>query len=112
MSAKSAASRQYVFSEHNERNLLRAVRDRRFKLIRNITTHTPLLRPRIIRNWQGVGADTLRVPYPLPRPREEFFDLDADPLETTNLADNPRFARPLRRLRSALDRWWFDGPAA
>ena len=112
LSAKSAASRQYVFSEHNERNLLRAVRDRRFKLIRNITTHTPLLRPRIIRNWQGVGADTLRVPYPLPRPREEFFDLDADPLETTNLADNPRFARPLRRLRSELDRWWFDGPAA
>ena len=59
-----------------------------------------------------MGEDTLRVPYPLPRPREEFFDLDADPLETTNLAADPRFEGPLQRLRSELDRWWFDGPAA
>lgn len=112
LTGKSAASRQYVFSEHHERNHLRAVRDQRFKLIRNITTHTPLLQPRIIRNWQGVGEDTLRVPYPLPRPREEFFDLETDPLETTNLADDPRFASPLRRLRAELDRWWFDRPGA
>lgn len=109
LAGKSSAQRQYVFSEHHQSNHMRAVRDRRFKLIRNITTHTPLLSPRIVRNWQNMGEDTLRRPYPLPRPREEFFDLDRDPLETTNLAADPRFEAPLGRLRSELERWWSDG---
>ncbi len=112
LSEKISGGWQYVFSEHHEGNELRAVRDERFKLIRNITTHTPLLRPQIFINWQNVGDDTLKHPYPMPRPREEFFDLDADPLETTNLAADPRFEQPLGRLRTELERWWFDGTSA
>ncbi len=98
-------SRKYVFSEHNEQDHLTAVRGERFKLIRNHSRDEPLVRPRIIRNWQGIGADTLRQPYPLPRPPEELYDLAADPLETRNLADDPAYSAELTTLRAELDRW-------
>lgn len=72
-----------------------------------MTTDEPLLwRPEIIDNWQGVDEDTLRHPYPLPRPKEEFYDLEADPLETTNLVDDPQIQEPLNIHRAELDHWW------
>ena len=97
---------QYVYTQHHERNEMRAVRSDRFKLIHNITTDEPLLWPEVIDNWQGVKEDTLRHPYPLPRPKEEFYDLEADPLETTNLINDPTLQNEINTLRTELDRWW------
>jgi arylsulfatase A-like enzyme len=108
--SRPGAVRRYVHAEHHQQNELRAVRDERFKLIRNLTTHTPLVAPFVIRNWQGIGEDTLRIPYPLPRPPEELYDLIDDPLEERNLAADPNHAGTLARLRSELDRWWFERP--
>jgi hypothetical protein len=39
------------------------------------------------------------------RPAEEFYDLDADPYEQTNLIDDPQHADEIARLRKALDEW-------
>ena len=39
------------------------------------------------------------------RPKEELYDLSVDPWEIDNLADSPRHAAELQRLRQALDRW-------
>jgi len=39
------------------------------------------------------------------RPAEELYDLHTDPGEIYNLAEDPRFAGPLGRLRGRLGRW-------
>lgn len=102
---RPAESRSFVCSEHNESNHLTAVRGSRYKLIRNHTREDPLLQSRIIRNWQNMGEDTLRQPYPLPRPEEEFYDLAADPLESRNLIENPSYGDPVAKLRGLLSDW-------
>ena len=105
LGGQSSDSRSYVFSEHHERNHLVAIRSERFKLIRNHTRDEPLMWPQVIRNWQGMGEDTLRQPYPLPRPAEEFYDLAADPLESRNLAEDPAYVDYKSVLGGELDRW-------
>lgn len=102
---RPAESRDFVFSEHNERNHLTAVRGQRYKLIRNHTREDPLIWQQVIRNWQNMGEDTLRQPYPLPRPEEEFYDLAADPLESRNLIDNPSYGDEVAKLRDVLSDW-------
>ena len=97
--------RTFVYGQHHERNELYSVRDERFKLIRNITKDEPLIWPQVIGNWGGMGEDVLWDPYPLPRPAEELYDLEADPLESRNLAENGDYRPQLERLRQALDDW-------
>ena len=105
LASRSQDSRNFVFSEHNEVNRLTAIRGERFKLIRNYTREEPLISARVTRNWQGMAADCLRDPYPLPRPPEEFYDLAADPLESRNLVSAPEYKEHLAVLRGELDRW-------
>ena len=105
LAARSTRSRRFVFSGHYQGNHLEAVRDDRFKLIRNHTREDPLIQPYVIRNWQGMGEETLRQPYPLPRPPEELYDLAADPLESRNLASDPAYAVQKTGLAKELDRW-------
>ena len=105
LAGQTSRGRTHVFSEHHERNHLAAARDERFKLIVNHTREAPLMWPQVIRNWQEMAEDTLRQPYPLPRPPVEFYDLAADPLESRNLAEDPAYRVQLARLRGELDRW-------
>ena len=97
--------RTHIYGQHHERNELYSVRDERYKLIRNITRDEPLIWPQVIRNWGDMGEDTLHEPYPLPRPPEELYDLEADPLETHNLATDARHKPQLDDLRHRLDGW-------
>ena len=39
------------------------------------------------------------------RPPEQLFDIDADPYETTNLANDPQYAAVLKDLRTRLTGW-------
>jgi hypothetical protein len=39
------------------------------------------------------------------RPAEELYDLESDPHEMNNLADDPEYRETLERLRTALDDW-------
>ena len=109
LAGKGNSGWEYVYTQHHEGNEMRAVRSEHFKLIHNVTTHEPLLWPQVIDNWQGVTEDTLRHPYPLPRPTEEFYDLETDPLETENLINNPQFQEQINNHRVELDRWWNAG---
>ncbi len=97
--------RTHVYGQHHERNELYSVRDQRFKLIRNITKDEPLIWPQVIRNWDGMADDVLQDPYPLPRPSEELYDLETDPLETRSLVADPRYEAELDDLRGRLDAW-------
>lgn len=40
-----------------------------------------------------------------PLPQEELYDLDADPYELTNLAENPNYAETVRHLRKRIESW-------
>jgi N-sulfoglucosamine sulfohydrolase len=41
----------------------------------------------------------------LRRPRFELYDLDADPHEITNLADDPKHEKTLKALQAKLQAW-------
>jgi len=39
------------------------------------------------------------------RPKEELYEINNDPHEINNLADDPAFASKLKQLRGRLDTW-------
>jgi N-sulfoglucosamine sulfohydrolase len=80
---------------------MRVVRQQRFKFIWNIAhplTYSSAADLWIAATWQGalrreVSAYGQRtVDEYLHRPRFELYDLEVDPDETNNLADNPEYA--------------------
>ena len=95
----------------------KAVRDARYKLIRNYMPDVALLQPvafrEELRSMQAferlheTGAlSELQASYlDTPRAPLELYDLKADPEETHNLADQPALHAVRLRLEGALDDW-------
>jgi len=90
---------------------MRVVRTRRYKLIWNLahTLEYPFASDLWKSStWQGVleRGDTQYGPRTveafLHRPRFELYDLESDPLESKNLADNPQYAAVLAELKGKL----------
>ena len=117
----TALTQDYVFAGRDRMDAVpdyvRAVRDQRFKYIRNYQADLPYFRPLVFRDmfpvmqalWQGRSAVTLteeqRFYFAAPRPLEELYDTAKDPQELVNLANQPRHAQTLHRLRDAMDAW-------
>lgn len=96
----------------------RAVRDERYRYIRNFTPERPFLQTNAYKEkqypvWtllpklQAEGKltpaqATLCAPT---MPPEELYDLQADPHEIRNLAANPQHRAALERLRTAVENW-------
>lgn len=115
--------RQYVFA-HRDRmdetdDRIRAVRDRRYKYVRNFRPELPYaqrvaygeLMP-TLQAWRRLNAaGELTGPQKLffapTKPPEELYDVEADPHEVNNLAASkgPEHQKALKELRAALDRW-------
>lgn len=119
-----AEKRTYIHA-HRDRfdeayDRIRAVRDTRFKYLRNDYTDLPSLlwipyrdRHPIMREiWKRKAEGTLEPSQAWfareTRPPEELYDIRNDPWEMTNLADDPAYADDLKRLRSECDRWVRD----
>jgi len=93
-------------------DMMRAVRDTRFKYIRNYMPHLPwaqylnyLWRAPSMQSWQA-EYDAGRTKGPQntffqTKPMEELFDIQADPYEVNNLADDPKYRDVLIRMRRA-----------
>lgn len=92
---------------------MRAVRDRRYKLIWNLAHGVPFpFAADLWRSstWQGVyGQQGLDARYGLRtvreylhRPEFELYDMQADPLESRNLAASPRHAAVLREYQEKI----------
>ncbi len=114
--------RDYVFSQHTTVGIngylepypMRAVRDSRYKLILNMApensyTINGIHKGQPIESWkQDAKSDAefaARVEWLFKRPAEELYDLEADPQETNNLADDAKLAEVKIRLRTELDAW-------
>lgn len=95
---------------------MRAIRSGRYKYIVNLAHGLPFPFATDLQaspTWQGVlarqdprelyGQRTVNA-Y-LQRPRYELYDLEADPHETRNLADEPSHADLLKRLQARLQAW-------
>lgn len=121
---ESAHHRDLIFTTHSgdgDKNIypIRAVRDQRFKYIRNIhpdtyhTTHTDIQRRpghgSLFNEWveaaktDSHARDVVRKYHY--RPAVEFYDIVNDPGELTNLAKHPAYAAEVARLATELDNW-------
>ena len=115
-----APERTYVFAAQDrmdsERSRRRAVRDNRFKYIRNYQAGDPYFEPLAFRDsqpsmqalWTGLEEGTLPAAAAAlfePLPTEQLYDTDADPHEVRNLASVPEHAEELARLAAQLDAW-------
>ena len=96
---------------------MRAVRDERWKYIRNYRPGDAGARPSDFRDhldvmaelWELDRAGQLEGPAALwfasPRPKEELYFLPEDPDEVRNRAGDPEHAATLVRMRGELDAW-------
>jgi len=120
---ETSPPRTYVFAQKDRMDEAdppdwqRAVRDERWKYIRNyrperagavrLTWRDTLDSMRAL--WAMHEAGELEGPQRLwfraPRPNEALYDLESDPHEVRNLANDPAHAETLARLSSELDAW-------
>jgi arylsulfatase A-like enzyme len=121
LGAAKAEPREYIYATRDRYDeaydMVRAVRDGRWKYVRNYRPELPRLLWIPYRNrhpiledlWRGELAGTLegreRLLMAESRPVEELYDTEADPWELENLAGEERHAGELARLREAMDAW-------
>jgi len=115
----AATVRRHAFSEsnwHDYQAHARAVRDERYRYVRNTFPHLTLnppadaVRSLTFREMLRLRAAGRLTPAQLevfraPRPAEELYDLETDPHELRNLAAEPQHAAKLQELRRVLDQW-------
>jgi N-sulfoglucosamine sulfohydrolase len=109
----------YVFAEknwHDYEDHARAVRNERYKYIRNYFEDLPLTPPadvvrsptylELIRlHGKAELAPAQAICFNAPRAAEELYDLKLDPFEMKNLAADDRYFPLLRAMRAALADW-------
>jgi uncharacterized sulfatase len=113
--------RKYVFSARDRMDEtpdhIRAVRDQRFRYIRNFQPNLPYAQ-RVqygemmptMRAWRRLNAEgklnpTQALFFAPTKPEEELYDTQSDPHEVHNLAGAPEHAPRQQELRAALDAW-------
>jgi N-sulfoglucosamine sulfohydrolase len=98
-------------------DMIRAVRDKQFKYIRNFHPDKPYYLPVKYREQMGIMQELLRLHekdslneyqgqwFRGSKPEEELFDTRSDPHELNNLAKDPSYSRKLAELRRECDSW-------
>ncbi len=100
-------------------DMMRAVRDKRYKYIRNYMPHRIygqhldyLWRAPATRSWEeefkAGRCNEAQSIFWGKKPPEELYDFTIDPWEVNNLADDPRHRATLERMRAATAKWVRD----
>lgn len=113
--------RQYIHGAGDrfdtEYDTIRAVRDHRFKYLRNFQTDTPYYLPLTYREQMPIMQELLRLRdagelteiqaqwFRQSKVAEELFDTEVDPHELNNLAENPAYAEKLSEMRNEMESW-------
>ncbi len=121
---KAEAQRDYVHGAGDrfdgQYDLIRAVRDQRFKYLRNYMPDRGYYLPVKYREQMGIMQELLKMRdegtlddvqmqwFRPAKPIEELFDTLADPHEIHNLAADPAYVEKLAELRAEHDRWIVD----
>ncbi len=118
---KEKAPRRYIYAARDrmdsEYDMVRAVRDRQFKYIKNYHPEKPFYQNIQYRLQQDMMKEILRLKdegklnerqmmwFRPTKPVEELYDVENDPDEFNNLADNPLYKSKLEELRKAHLDW-------
>lgn len=118
---KSKELHQYVFAARDrmdsEVDRVRAVRDERYKYIRNFYPDRPryqnveyrlqqnMMVELLDMNRQGTLSTQQSALFATSKPIEELYDLENDPFELNNLAGQSRYEGDLLRFRQVLSDW-------
>lgn len=127
---QSMEGRDFLAEDHQQRDYVISARDRcdytiekiravvtpRFKYLRNYLTDRPYMQPSYKDGWAvskkframmaaGEMNETQLIFFSEGRMPEEFYDLENDPHEIHNLADDPKFAAELKKHRQILANW-------
>jgi len=121
LGASARPPREYVYGARDRMDerydIIRAVRDKRFKYIRNYEPHRPYAQyldypegwavmPELRRVHEaGQLTEAQQLFFREAKPLEELYDVSADPHEIHDLARSPDHQENLGRLRAAMDAW-------
>lgn len=116
-----APPREYIHAARdridNVYDMVRAVRDSRYKYIRNYYPEKPYVQFVDYRNRSSIMQEIFRLQEAgelnevqrlwlrTTRAPEELYDLSNDPHEINNLVEDPAHAEVLERLRGEMDEW-------
>jgi len=101
-------------------DMVRSVRSRKYRYVRNLMPWRPALQHvaygeqneilREMRRLLNIGQlqPELAQWFDVPRPAEEFYDLDSDPWELTNLVNRSEHQPTVQALRDECDRWQIE----
>lgn len=117
----AGAEREFIFGARDRMDeryeLIRAVRDKRFRYIRNYKPELPydqylnypesfpIMQDLRRAHMAGETNDAQSWLSGRPKPIEELYDLKTDPYEMNNLATSAKHRTELNRLRSTLNDW-------
>jgi hypothetical protein len=121
LGSQKAAPREYIYAARDRMDeaydLIRAVRDERYKYIRNYMWHLtrgqdieymnqmPTMQEMRRLNAEGKLKGPQLQYFEQTKPVEELYDTLDDPHEVNNLADNPKYQKVLQRMRKAHEKW-------
>ena len=118
---KTEEERTYVHGAADrfdeEYDMIRSVRDHRFKYMKNFQTDKPYYLPVAYREQMPIMKELLRMRdagelneyqaqwFRETKEDEELFDTESDPHELHNIAGDPEYAEKLVEMRNELTRW-------
>jgi N-sulfoglucosamine sulfohydrolase len=118
------SEREYVYGIRDRMDetvdMMRSVRDKRYKYIRNYMPERPyaqnigyMNQMPTMQEWRRLNAEgklegAQKLFFAPTKPVEELYDIATDPHEIKNLATDAKFADILQRLRTAHEKWTLD----
>ena len=121
LGAQNTPERKYIHASVDrsdaDNDMVRAVRDKTYKYIKNWFPEKPYLlwnafrnRHPIMQEWyrcwmEGTLDETQSIMFAEKRPVEELYDTRTDPWEIHNLAEDEGYREVLDRMREELDVW-------
>jgi len=119
--SQKAKAREYIFAARDRMDeaydLIRAVRDKRYKYIRNYMPYVtrgqdieymnrmPTMQEMRRLNAEGKLKGPQMQYFEPTKPVEELYDTQSDPHEVRNLAGNPNYKKVLERMRNVHAKW-------
>jgi arylsulfatase A-like enzyme len=124
LGAEVPQARKYIYGARDRADdmfeMSRAVRDERYLYIRHFMPHLPYMQSgfiysdvkegfRALREARAAGLNNeLQEMVWQPKPVEELYDLQKDPQELHNLADNAEMEQVKDRLKTELHNWMLE----